>query len=189
LCFHLFVWLVLDSHCEQEEETEQQEIVLSESEDEDEKPAIYNPKDVPLDFDGKPIPYWLFKLHGLNIRLEGIAPLAHLTLWQLYVRDLLGRHVQRAQGQCVFRCDFSSQAIQAFQKHFQEWKHSAGMRALRMPSHVLQHIASHSPRHPQLGAFPQRDDSQGCTGPVGEAQGRQGLIDACVYVCVCDVCL
>jgi hypothetical protein len=33
--------------------------------DEDDAP-IYNPKNVPLDWDGKPIPYWLFKLHGLN---------------------------------------------------------------------------------------------------------------------------
>ena len=64
--------LAHDAHALQEEEAEQQEIVLSESEDEDEKPAIYNPKDVPLDFDGKPIPYWLFKLHGLNIRLASI---------------------------------------------------------------------------------------------------------------------
>ena len=27
----------------------------------------YNPKDVPLGWDGKPIPYWLYKLHGLNL--------------------------------------------------------------------------------------------------------------------------
>ena len=54
----------------QEEEQEAEEIVLEESDEEDDKPALYNPKDVPLDFDGKPIPYWLFKLHGLNIRFE-----------------------------------------------------------------------------------------------------------------------
>lgn len=28
--------------------------------------TIYNPKDVPLGWDGKPIPYWMYKLHGLN---------------------------------------------------------------------------------------------------------------------------
>lgn len=27
----------------------------------------YNPKNLPLGWDGKPIPYWLYKLHGLNI--------------------------------------------------------------------------------------------------------------------------
>ena len=41
---------------------------MSEDEEEQESASIYNPKDVPLDFDGKPIPYWLFKLHGLNVR-------------------------------------------------------------------------------------------------------------------------
>ncbi|CAF5161000.1 unnamed protein product, partial [Rotaria sp. Silwood1] len=28
---------------------------------------IYNPKNLPLGWDGKPIPYWLYKLHGLNM--------------------------------------------------------------------------------------------------------------------------
>lgn len=30
--------------------------------------AIYNPLNLPLDWDGKPIPYWLWKLHGLGVR-------------------------------------------------------------------------------------------------------------------------
>ena len=34
--------------------------------DSDDEGPIYNPKGVPLGWDGKPIPYWLFKLHGLN---------------------------------------------------------------------------------------------------------------------------
>ena len=43
---------------------------LSEEEpegDEDEDDIPYNPKNLPLGWDGKPIPYWLYKLHGLNI--------------------------------------------------------------------------------------------------------------------------
>lgn len=28
--------------------------------------AIYNPLKLPMGWDGKPIPYWLYKLHGLN---------------------------------------------------------------------------------------------------------------------------
>ncbi|KAI0567452.1 Pre-mRNA-splicing factor SF3A3 of SF3a complex Prp9 [Gracilaria domingensis] len=28
--------------------------------------TVYNPKDLPLGWDGKPIPYWMYKLHGLN---------------------------------------------------------------------------------------------------------------------------
>ena len=35
------------------------------SDDDDDVP--YNPKNLPLGWDGKPIPYWLYKLHGLNI--------------------------------------------------------------------------------------------------------------------------
>lgn len=49
-----------------EEEPESEE-----SEDEGEKP-IYNPKKVPLDWTGKPIPYWLYKLHGLNIESDAL---------------------------------------------------------------------------------------------------------------------
>ena len=40
-----------------------------ESEEEGEAP-IYNPKNLPLGWDGKPIPYWLFKLHGLGIEYK-----------------------------------------------------------------------------------------------------------------------
>lgn len=40
---------------------------VEEEEDEDEDDIIYNPKNLPLGWDGKPIPYWLYKLHGLNI--------------------------------------------------------------------------------------------------------------------------
>ena len=38
---------------------------LGKAEDQDD--IIYNPKNLPLGWDGKPIPYWLYKLHGLNI--------------------------------------------------------------------------------------------------------------------------
>jgi splicing factor 3A subunit 3 len=35
-------------------------------EDSDEEEFVYNPLKLPLGWDGKPIPYWLYKLHGLN---------------------------------------------------------------------------------------------------------------------------
>jgi hypothetical protein len=35
-------------------------------EEEEEEEYIYNPLKLPLGWDGKPIPYWLYKLHGLN---------------------------------------------------------------------------------------------------------------------------
>ena len=38
-------------------------------EDEEEDKPIYNPLNLPLGF-GKPIPYWLYKLHGLNLEFK-----------------------------------------------------------------------------------------------------------------------
>jgi splicing factor 3A subunit 3 len=39
------------------------------SDDEDERPK-YNPKNLPMGWDGKPIPYWLYKLHGLGVEFK-----------------------------------------------------------------------------------------------------------------------
>ena len=44
-------------------------MAVEEEEEEEEKP-IYNPLNLPLGFDGKPIPYWLYKLHGLNLEFK-----------------------------------------------------------------------------------------------------------------------
>jgi len=48
------------------EEQEIQEQQESESEADPDEP-VYNPKNLPLGWDGKPIPYWLYKLHGLGV--------------------------------------------------------------------------------------------------------------------------
>jgi splicing factor 3A subunit 3 len=45
---------------------DEKELDQIEFNEEDEK-KIYNPKNVPLGWDGKPIPYWLYKLHGLGV--------------------------------------------------------------------------------------------------------------------------
>jgi len=37
------------------------------AEEEAEEEKIYNPLKLPLGWDGKPIPYWLYKLHGLGV--------------------------------------------------------------------------------------------------------------------------
>jgi splicing factor 3A subunit 3 len=39
-------------------------------EDEDDEARIYNPLKLPLGWDGKPIPYWLYKLHGLGVEYK-----------------------------------------------------------------------------------------------------------------------
>ena len=50
-----------------EREESDDEEVVEEVEEEEEDDIPYNPKNLPLGWDGKPIPYWLYKLHGLNI--------------------------------------------------------------------------------------------------------------------------
>lgn len=49
---------------EREEEEREEEIAAEEDEEGDE--YVYNPLKLPLGPDGKPIPYWLWKLHGLQ---------------------------------------------------------------------------------------------------------------------------
>lgn len=78
--------------------------MAGESEDEEEQ-GFYNPLKLPLGFDGKPIPYWLYKLHGLNQEFK-----------------------------CQICGDYSYWGRRAFEKHFQEWRHQNGMRALGIPN-------------------------------------------------------
>jgi hypothetical protein len=100
------------------------------SDEDDDAPVFYNPKNVPLDWDGelllceawcfgnascllthafsytgKPIPYWLFKLHGLN---------------HYYPCEICGGESYRGR--------------RAFELHFAEQKHVAGMAALGIPN-------------------------------------------------------
>ena len=73
--------------------------------DEEEEAAIYNPKNIPLGWDGKPIPYWLYKLHGLNLS---------------FPCEICGNESYRGR--------------RAFEKHFTEPKHAFGMRCLGIPN-------------------------------------------------------
>ncbi len=73
--------------------------------DDDEDAPIYNPLNLPLGWDGKPIPYWLYKLHGLGVE---------------YKCEVCGNQ--------------SYWGRRAFDRHFQEWKHSYGMRCLGVPN-------------------------------------------------------
>lgn len=72
--------------------------------DDDDAP-IYNPKGVPLGWDGKPIPYWLFKLHGLN---------------HFYPCEICGNESYRGRRN--------------FEMHFAEAKHAYGMKSLGIPN-------------------------------------------------------
>ncbi|KAL1922658.1 uncharacterized protein VTP21DRAFT_10197 [Calcarisporiella thermophila] len=72
---------------------------------EDEDDRIYNPLKLPLGWDGKPIPYWLYKLHGLGVE---------------YSCEICGNYVYRGR--------------KAFDMHFQEARHVNGMRCLGIPN-------------------------------------------------------
>lgn len=73
----------------------------SEEEGEEEEKPIYNPKNIPLGWDGKPIPYWLYKLYGLNLE---------------YACEICGNETYRGP--------------RTFERHFTEAKHIQGLRFL-----------------------------------------------------------
>ena len=94
---------------EQEREAEEQGMLpdmneLAKEEEEDSEP-VYNPKNLPVGWDGKPIPFWMYKLHGLNIT---------------YTCEICG--------------DESYQGRKAFDRHFREAKHARGMHLLGIPN-------------------------------------------------------
>ncbi|KAG0212850.1 hypothetical protein BGX28_005506 [Mortierella sp. GBA30] len=89
---------------ERDLELETDQIELEESDSEDEE-KVYNPLKLPLGWDGKPIPYWLYKLHGLGVE---------------YSCEICGNYVYKGR--------------KAFDKHFQEWRHAHGMRCLGIPN-------------------------------------------------------
>ena len=73
--------------------------------DSDEDEYIYNPLKLPLGWDGKPIPYWLYKLHGLNLEFK-----------------------------CEICGGASYWGRRAFERHFMEARHQSGMKALGIPN-------------------------------------------------------
>ncbi|KKA26544.1 hypothetical protein TD95_003681 [Thielaviopsis punctulata] len=70
-------------------------------EDEDGDDKIYNPLKLPLAWDGKPIPFWLYRLHGLGVEFP-----------------------------CEICGNFVYMGRRAFDKHFNEGRHVYGLRCL-----------------------------------------------------------
>lgn len=94
-----------DQEIEEEEQGALPEFNEEEDEESDEEGPIYNPLNLPLGWDGKPIPYWLYKLHGLGVEFK-----------------------------CEICGDFSYKGRRNFDRHFQEWRHAHGMRCLGIPN-------------------------------------------------------
>jgi splicing factor 3A subunit 3 len=78
-----------------------------EDDDEDDE-KIYNPLKLPLAWDGKPIPFWLYKLHGLGVE---------------FPCEICGNYVYMGR--------------RAFDKHFNEARHTWGLKALGITSSNL----------------------------------------------------
>jgi splicing factor 3A subunit 3 len=78
----------------------------NEEEESEDDEKIWNPKGLPLDVTGKPIPYWLWKLHGLGV-----------------------------EYQCEICGNYSYWGHYAFEKHFQEWRHQHALKILGIPNH------------------------------------------------------
>ncbi|KAF3933050.1 hypothetical protein ABW20_dc0107251 [Dactylellina cionopaga] len=74
---------------------------LDDDDDDDDEDKIYNPLKLPLAWDGKPIPFWLYKLHGLGVE---------------YTCEVCGNFVYMGR--------------RAFDKHFTEARHVHGLRCL-----------------------------------------------------------
>lgn len=91
----------------QEIEAENQDIGVDEIMSSDDEDTGVNAKtrNLPMGADGKPIPYWLYKLHGLGIEFK-----------------------------CEICGGASYWGRRAFDKHFQEWRHAYGMKCLKIPN-------------------------------------------------------
>ncbi|KAJ5981458.1 hypothetical protein N7499_001534 [Penicillium canescens] len=75
--------------------------------DGDDEERVYNPLKLPLAWDGKPIPYWLYKLHGLGVE---------------YPCEICGNYVYMGR--------------RAFDKHFSESTHIYGLKCLGITSNT-----------------------------------------------------
>ncbi|KAH9909717.1 hypothetical protein F4778DRAFT_712358 [Xylariomycetidae sp. FL2044] len=74
----------------------------------DDEERIYNPLKLPLAWDGKPIPFWLYKLHGLGVEFP-----------------------------CEICGNFVYMGRRAFDKHFNEARHIYGLKCLGIASTSL----------------------------------------------------
>ena len=79
-----------------------------EESDSDGDEKIYNPLKLPLAWDGKPIPYWLYKLHGLGVEFP-----------------------------CEICGNFVYMGRRAFDKHFNESRHIYGLKCLGITNTTL----------------------------------------------------
>jgi splicing factor 3A subunit 3 len=68
------------------------------ADEEEEEERIYNPLKLPLGWDGKPIPYWLYKLHGLGVEYRCEICSDHVYMGRcVHLVDLLdAQHAEKS---------------------------------------------------------------------------------------------
>lgn len=93
---------------EREENGEDESENDEEEDGEGDDGKIYNPLKLPIGWDGKPIPFWLWKLHGLGVE---------------YPCEICGNFVYMGR--------------KAFDKHFLEPRHIHGLRCLGVQNSIL----------------------------------------------------
>ena len=101
---------------------------VSSSSDDDEVKPLYNPLNLPMDWDGKPIPYWLYRLHGLSKSVRPVATPAHAVVVcrpamnvsrprRCVYGDRCAIAVGRTQYDCQI-CDEKYRGRKVFERHF-----------------------------------------------------------------------
>ncbi|KAJ1329663.1 splicing factor 3A subunit 3 [Microdochium nivale] len=142
----------------------QRDVDDGEEEDEDDDDKLYNPLKLPLAWDGKPIPYWLYKLHGLGVE---------------FPCEVCGNYVYMGR--------------RAFDKHFNEARHIYGLKCLNITNTALfrditrieeaqrlwAKIQAEKRRHnPDDGSMVQMEDAEGNVMPekVYYDLQKQGLL-------------
>jgi len=104
---HIEKKIARNSNEEEEEDELEQEIVKKVEEDDTEEIQV-SKANYPVGWDGKPIPYWLYKLHGLGVEYK-----------------------------CEICGNASYFGRKAYEMHFQEWRHAHGMKCLGIPNNLI----------------------------------------------------
>ncbi len=74
-------------------------------EDEEDQGFVKQIRNYPVGWDGEPIPYWLYRLHGLGVEYK-----------------------------CEICGNTSYWGRRAFEKHFEDFKHQTGLKLLNIPN-------------------------------------------------------
>ncbi|KAK5162905.1 Pre-mRNA-splicing factor sap61 [Saxophila tyrrhenica] len=103
-----------------------------ENSDDEGEEKVYNPLKLPLAWDGKPIPFWLYKLHGLGVE---------------FPCEICGNYVYMGR--------------RAFEKHFSEARHVHGLKCLGIMQTSLFREITKIEEAQRLWEKIQRDRQQG----------------------------